>query len=276
MGRPVRHFSRLGLVGIVLSLAVGIAASSAAAARADRLYPVAESYSPGDTATMVGYVDQASHGERRALFIESRSIKSPDYPAGVTRIEVGSLEVSHTANRLQNAYRVSADFVVPPGLEPGVYRVVYDVEGGMIGRLGASKLRVGVEPKKPIRRAWVLDEPEILNLKPDALIRVPEGTATASEIRNGSYFTERAIAISGPLGTRNLRIATPEDFPLATVGLELPEVPLVVEAVSIRGEESGPNAGWFLALAVVAFLGLTAADARDKHLNRPTRSNPAD
>ena len=256
MGQWAGHFSRIGLILGMVALAVALATASASAAKPDRLYPVAESYTPGATATMVGYVDHATHGERRALYIESLSLKSPHYPEGVTRIGVGTHEVSQTANRLEDAFRVSAEFVIPEGLEPGVYMVSYDVSEGLVGGLGASKLWIGEERKKPIRRAWTLDEPEILNLAPDALIKVPGGIATATEIRTGTYFTQRAVRVSKPLGTRDLKLEqTPADVPIYSVGLEIAPTELRNEALF---QTTGGVAWWLVAALCVLGLPLLA------------------
>lgn len=183
-------FAPAGLVGAVLLTAL-VAGSSPAGAAGGRLAPVQESYEPGDVATMVGYTGGPALAALPTApvyaYLRSGSEGGDAEPLD-TDVPLGRLVLEETSHRGFLALRVSITFEVPEDLDAGEYVVWFcddPCTRTPVGDLVASPLAIGVEPARPVARAWAFDEPEIANLAPDALIVGPDFQATADDVRGG-------------------------------------------------------------------------------------------
>jgi hypothetical protein len=188
------------LVGLVLG------GTSPALAGGGRLAPVQERYQPGEVAVLVGYT-----GDPVLTTLPEESFFAYLRPAGAgggarllrSDVYLGELSVEETAHRGYLRFRVSLTFTVPAYLEPGDYDVVYcddPCTGALLGDLVDSPVSVGVDPIRRVVREWALDDPEVANLAPDAVLVGPGFSATAAEIRAGRPVTT-------PAGTPDTTVA---------------------------------------------------------------------
>ena len=170
-----------GLAGL-LGLLAG--ATGVGHAGGGRLAPVGERYEPGDRATLVGYTAGPADGPfyaylRPAGTVPRARLLDSDW-------YVGQIVVDETAHGGYLRLRVSLAFDVPTELEPGHYEVVYcddPCTGAPLGDLVPSPLSIGVDPARPVVREWALDDPEIPNLGPGALLVGPGFSTTAAQLR---------------------------------------------------------------------------------------------
>ena len=183
-------FSPTGLVAAVLLTAL-VAGVSPAGAGGGRLSPVQESYEPGDVATMVGYTGGPALAALPTVpvyaYLRPGSEGGDPEPLD-TDVPLGRLVLEETSHRGFLALRASITFEVPEDLDAGEYVVWFcddPCTRAPVGDLVASPLAIGVEPARPVARAWAFDEPEIANLAPDALIVGPDFQATADDVRAG-------------------------------------------------------------------------------------------
>ncbi len=146
-----------------------------ASAKGDGLVPARDRYEPGETATLIGYSGGPAPTSRFSAGIAKQ-------PAGPV-LEIGRLVIQPTGNGDASlALRVSITFAVPRDLPPGEYQVGFTDEKRTTFRVNDilwGVVWVGMEPPGPIARRWALDEPEIANLAPDAVI-YGAGTATTA------------------------------------------------------------------------------------------------
>jgi hypothetical protein len=154
------------------------------------LYPVADRYEPGDVATLVGYAGPGQQG-----WLEDGPFYAYLEPAAGDRPPsaqdggqpLGPLTVEPTGRAGWEALRITLSFRLPIDLAAGSYQVMYcnDPCAKGLGDLVGAMVDVGVDPSGPVIREWSLDEPEIANLAPDAVVSGPGYRATAHDIRSG-------------------------------------------------------------------------------------------
>ena len=234
----------------------------AAPARAGggRFAPVQERYEAGEVATLVGYT-----GAPVLTALPDEPFYAYLRPAGEgsgarllpTDVYVGELVVEETAHRGYLRFRVSLTFTVPAYLEPGDYDVVYcddPCTGALLGDLVDSPLSVGVDPALRVVRYWALDDPEVANLAPDAVLLGPGFSATAADIRAG-----RLLPVPGPPSRPPELVPATVAVPQATVP-PAPAPPL----------EAADEMSWPLPTALV----LAAATGTGLVLSRRQRAGP--
>lgn len=147
--------------------------------------PVQERYEPGGRATLVGYTGGPVTDEAFSAYLRPAQAASG---ARLLRSDlyVGELVVDKTAHAGYLAFRVSVTFDVPGDLPAGDYDLVYCTDpctGQILGDLIGGPVSIGVDPARRVVREWALDDPEIANLAPDALLVGPGYQATAAELR---------------------------------------------------------------------------------------------
>lgn len=202
---------RTAAAALALQIALLAGWTEAAPAGGGRLAPVRERYDPGEVATLVGYTAGPVPEEPFYAYLRTADGDNEWY--------VGVLAVEETDHAGYLHARVSLSFEVPGDLEPGEYELVYcddPCTGAPLGDLVASPLSIGVDPARRVVREWALDDPEIANLGPDALLVGPGFQTTASLLR-------------APQGTTSVPASTP---PPATVA----PTP-VLEVMSPRTDE---------------------------------------
>ena len=190
------------MLALLASVLVG--GSGTAHAGGGRLAPVQEQYDPGEVATLVGYTGGPALGD-----VPAESFYAYLRPAGQgggarllrTDVYVGELAVVETPHRGYLHFRVHIEFEVPPYLAPGEYDLVYcddPCTGALLGDLVPSPLSIGVAPARPVVREWALDDPEIVNLAPDALLVGPGFHSTAADLRAPEQAPPTAAAPAAP------------------------------------------------------------------------------
>jgi hypothetical protein len=259
-----------------------LAAPTPAHAGGTWLSPVHEHYLAGDHVTIVGY--SAGTGSEGSvadspyfgyLRLDPREAYR-DQPDGVwpfvhpSDLRVDELEIRPTGRRDWAAFRLELDFVLPTTMAAGAYEVVVcndPCDNGFADVIGAT-VYVGVAPPQPIVREWLLDDPAIAELDPNALVWLPEWPGyhrTAIEIRRGETTPGPAPVQPQPATTvdaattmtTNASAETPPDVRLTDHG------------------ESSPFGGgtlWLAALGVAAsaFVALRRVGPRRKHVHTTT------
>lgn len=194
--------------------------AGAAGAGGGWLAPVQERYEPGATATLVGYTggpvtDEAFYGYLRPARASSARLLGSD-------LYVGELVVERTGHAGYLAYRASLTFDVPVDLPAGDYDLIYCTDpctGRYLGDLIAGPVSIGVDPARRVVREWALDDPEIANLAPGALLVAPGVQTTAGELR----------ASRTPAPTTTVAVTTPAPAPTAATPATEVEAPRTEE-----------------------------------------------
>jgi hypothetical protein len=165
--------------------------------------PVLDTYSPGDAATLVGYVGRGELGWVEdgpfPAWLRTQSATAICCPGGEGfpqpgtapgDVPVGFLSVEETGQAGLLALRVSLSFVVPASLAPNAYQVVYcnvDCTTGL-GDLAGGTIYVDVAPPAAIPRSWPADDPA-WQLRGEApAVPRPERVVPTPQ-RNGSLGT---------------------------------------------------------------------------------------
>lgn len=150
----------------------------AASAKGEGLLPVRDRYEPGEVASLVGY----TRGPLPTTAFEAAIAKDMTGPA----VQIGRLSMQATGNPDPSlAVRVSITFPLPHDLPPGTYSVGMRDESRTafgINDLLWGVMFIGVDPPAPPSRRWAIEEPEVANLAPDAVIHGTEFTMTAREV----------------------------------------------------------------------------------------------
>ncbi len=146
------------------------------------------SYEPGDHVHAVGYVgatvapDDGPYIARLNLIPIGPATRQPD----PIWLELGPVRTERTVLRGYLSTRVSLEFDLPKGLEPGHYEViVQDPDGRWLGDLIGISLAVGIQPASPLYVEWPLDEPRIAELPDDAVIAGPGFEVVVADLRRG-------------------------------------------------------------------------------------------
>lgn len=198
----MRRTAHLSLRLLLSALVAGLIATTAPQAQAGGSWmrTVRESYSVGETATLVGYV-RARHVKPRDAFIPAEPSGS-DSAADTEMLPIGQIKFTRTAHSGNLRLRAFLQFVVPETLSPGPYIIHYDTAEGFVGDLAGGVIYVDMNPPSRIRREWALDEPEIENLPNRAIIQLPGKWITAQNLREGG------IELAVPNGSRRATTAT--------------------------------------------------------------------
>ena len=198
--------TRFVVAGLVVVTAWAWSAPSASA-KGEGLLPVRDRYEPGEVASLIGY----SRGPLPTARFEAAIAKEVTGPP----VEIGQLSVQATGNSDPSlAVRVSITFPLPHDLRLGMYSVGMRDESRTafgINDLLWGVVFVGVDPPAPISRRWALEEPEVVNLAPDAVIYGTEFTMTAREV----WQRHREEAAARPAPTSFSVGATPGSEPTA-------------------------------------------------------------
>ena len=170
-------------------VAVLIGATAPASAAGGRMAPVQDRYEPGQTARIVGYTAAPPPG---AVVGEPfyAYLRPEGEPRGAPLLDsdlyLGELIVEQTPHPGHLQLRVSLAFEVPEDLVPGEYEVFYcddPCSERLLGDLVPSPLSIGVDPARRVIREWPLDEPEIANLPPAALLVGSDFQTTVADLR---------------------------------------------------------------------------------------------
>jgi hypothetical protein len=191
------HGSIRVLAALAATAVALVALAPPAAAGGSWLDPVLDTYRPGETATLVGYVGAGQQGwvddgpfpaylRTQPPSSQPDAASETDYvPPGAAPgdVPLGPLSVVETGRKGWLELRISISFLVPADLEPGSYEVVYcsaDCTTG-IGDLIGGWVWVGVAPGFPISRGWPADDPAwALRGEPAPRDAVPAATAATA------------------------------------------------------------------------------------------------
>ena len=178
-----------------------------ASAKGEGLLPVRDRYEPGELARLIGY----THGPLPTTRLEAAISKDMTGPP----LEIGKLSIQTTGNSDPSlAVRVSITFPLPHDLSPGMYSVGMRDESRTVSGINDllwGVVFVGVDPPAPISRRWALEEPEVANLAPDAVIYGTQFTMTAREV----WQRHRQEAAARPSPTTLSIDTTPGSEPTA-------------------------------------------------------------
>lgn len=164
------------MVAVLIGLLAGW--PGPAEAGGGRLAPVRNRYDPGEVATLVGYTAGPVPEDPFYAYLRTADGRAEWY--------VGELAVEETRHAGYLHLRVSLSFEVPAEIAPGEYEIVYCDERCTDARLGdlvASPLSIGLDPARRVVREWALDDAELANLAPDAVLVGPGYQTTAALLR---------------------------------------------------------------------------------------------
>ncbi|HEX2119003.1 MAG TPA: hypothetical protein VHF91_07455 [Acidimicrobiales bacterium] len=177
------------VAGLVLLVGL-LAGPGTAMAGGGRLSPVQDRYDAGGVATLVGYTGGPALDPELLdvpFYAYLRPIDDGNRPAlDDTGRYVGELVLAETGHGGYLQLRVSISFEVPDDLPPGEYELTYcddPCTGRFLGDLIPSPLSIGVDPIRPVVRDWALDDPEVANLAPGALLVGPGLQTPAEAVR---------------------------------------------------------------------------------------------
>jgi hypothetical protein len=283
-----RHSTAMRVRGLLVAGVIGgaivLTGALPAAAGGSWFDPVHDSYEPGETVTLVGYTGGGSqgwvedgpfHGFLRA------SDPAGTIPAGPP-LDVGTLTLEHTGQGGYLALRASITFTLPEDLSAGTYQFDYCNEGchEKLGDLVGGVLHVGVDPPHPVGREWPLDDPEVANLEPDAVLTGPGFRVTAADVRAGRVPPAGGALGQGPpspLDTAVPSTSTTGVPPTTTVpAADLDDAHLAVSAPTTTPGAGSSATPWLVAGA--ALLSVSGAGAvgrrRRGHLSPSSRGGP--
>jgi hypothetical protein len=241
-----------------------VAGATPAAAGGSFLAPVRDTYQPGEVATLVGYVGRGAYGWVDEGPFNAYLQAGEPVPMSEVRadqgIPLGPLTVGETGRSGWVDLRVTISFTLPDVLAPGAYQVLYCnaacVPGTGLGDLVGGHLWVGVDPPsgRPVVREWPLDEPEIANLAPEALVAGPGYRATAGDIRVGRITASLPETDSptpptprSPAPPMTPAMTPPMAAPPPTAAAVAPPATVVPPSAPIGADPS--EAWWTLAIA---------------------------
>ena len=253
-----------------LTLVIVVQQADPAAAGASWIRPVHDRYEPGEVVTLVGYTGGGAFGwvEDGPFFgylIEAEEDGAP--AVGGVRMELGELSVAETERGGYLSLRASISFTLPVDIAPGVYHFDYcnAACNERLGDLLGGAVYVGVDPEFPISREWPLDDPEIVNLEPDALLLGPGFEVSAGEVIAGEVDFD---PLTGLPDMRPQPTVTEPPASFATTSRRSSDVPVqptpgvekavlsVARTTANTGSDSPP---WLLLLAGAVLLGIGAS-----------------
>jgi hypothetical protein len=181
-------------VGLVIGLAVAGVGWPAGAGGGSWFMPVKDRYEPGEEVTLIGYTGSGS-ADDGPFFGHLVAPVEPGEPIPSLRLPLGEIRLEATGRIGYLALRASITFTLPDDLAPGLYLFEHCNRDctQQLGDLVGGTVHVGVDPEYPTQREWPLDEPEVANLDPDALLVGPGFGVTAGEVQRG----EIDIGLSG-------------------------------------------------------------------------------
>jgi hypothetical protein len=207
-----------GVVALLTAGALALTADPAGAGGGDWLFPVDDSYDPGDRVTLAGYTQGVAHafgsgstdpdwrtpGPYYAWLRVDPEAAQRDAPANrwpyvhPTDLRLGLLAADERPDDGPIAgwtLRLTTTFRLPEDLAPAAYEVFVcnDPCTTTLGWVMGALLDVGVEPEHPVVPEWPHDEPLIRNLDDGALLvdwlghgsDLDDWTITAAEVRAG-------------------------------------------------------------------------------------------
>lgn len=264
-------------------LAILLLQAQPAAAGASWLQPARNRSEPGEMVTIVGFTGGGAFGwvEDGPFFGYLLEADDDGVPVeGGFRLDVGELTVAETGRGGYLTLRASISFVLPLDIAPGIYAFDY-CNAGCTQRLGdllGGNVNVGVDPEFPISREWPLDDPEIENLAPDALLAGPGFEISAGEVRAGVFDID---PLTGLPALQREPDATEEPDTQAVVSTPASGVPdragtdddanAAPVATKAIGGEGGSTSTLLFVLTGAAVLGAGALGAGAVLRRRPRR-----
>jgi hypothetical protein len=267
------------LVAGVIGGAIVLGGASPAAAGGSWFDTVRDTHQPGDTVTLVGFTGGGSQG-----WVEDGPfygyLQAADATATIVtgpRIPVGELTLDQTGRGGYLSLRASITFTLPGDLAPGTYQFDYCNEGchEKLGDLVGGAVHVGVDPPRPIAREWPLDDPEVANLAPDAVLSGPGYGVTAGDVRAGRLPLPSPPGPPDPPPTTTSSTTTTTTTTTTTSTTTAQE--LDDAALAVGGPTTGTSSGsatsttaWVVAGGAVVVAGAagTTAAARDRRSRR--------
>jgi hypothetical protein len=168
--------------------------------------PVKDRYEPGEEVTLIGYTG-SGWADDGPFFGYLVAPTEPGEPTPGSRLPLGEIRVEATGRIGYLALRASITFTLPDDLVPGLYLFEHCNRDctKQLGDLVGGAVHVGVDPEYPTQREWPLDDPEVANLDPDALLVGPGFGVTAGEVQRGEIDVGLSgLPLTAELGTPSL------------------------------------------------------------------------
>ncbi len=253
----IRRLVPAALAALLASIMLG--AQPASAGGGSWMDPVLDRYSPGEVATMVGYVGGAGTGWVEdgpyEVYLRQEPAESlgdgDDYrrPGEASSdITLGPLLLQETGRGGYPTLRVSITFTVPQ-VAPGRYSIEYgNADCTWLGDLAGGSLWVDVDPAEPITRDWPADDPARAGAAAD--VRLPPAPPTTQPPTTVASTTTVSTTTEAP-SSSSTQVAPSTEVILTSTG-------------SGEATDDGPASGWLLvalgglALAVALGAGLRA------------------
>lgn len=270
------------LVATLAALLAGIAlaAPPASAGGGSWMEPVLDRYSPGEVATMVGYVGPTGRawvddGPFDAYLrpaprfdLPAEAQQPPPPGQGPLDIPLGPLILQETGWPGYSSLRVSITFTVPD-VAPGSYSVEYcNADCTWLGDLIGGSLWVDVDPPVPLTRPWPLEDPARAGAAADVPLPPPPPTTLPPA---------PTTPTTGPPGTTGPAAVTsttedPTTSPVRNT-TEAADQALATSSGSGGAGASGP--GWLLVGLGVGILVLALVAAKRSRWGTHSPVSPA-